>query len=133
MIRAVSQERVAWKHRSSGSARGNLSPMLRLRILYYILATHPDIILKQKNAPLNFLSGIIESSNLSSSFMMTFLLLPSPITRRVLPQLKSSMHQNEYIGRKKLYTGYLKERQVQSSPVFERLTKGGIQPSIRLA
>lgn len=61
------------------------------------------------NVPLNFLSGIIESTNFSSSFMMTFLLLPSPMTRRVLPQLESSMHHNEYKGRKKLYTGYLCE------------------------
>lgn len=47
----------------------------------------------RNNLPLNFLRGIIESSNFSSSFMRTFLLLPSPMTRRVFPQLKSSMHQ----------------------------------------
>lgn len=60
------------------------------------------------HVPLNFFMGIIESSNFSSSFMMTFLLPPSPITRRVLPQLKSSMHQKEYMGNRKLQTGYLK-------------------------
>ena len=49
----------------------------------------------------------MDSSYFSSSFMMTFLLLPSPMTRRVLPQEKSSMHQKAYMGRKKLYTGYL--------------------------
>jgi len=59
------------------------------------------------DVPLNFLRGIMESSNFSSSLMITFLSLPSPITKRVLPQPNSSIHQKEYIGRKKLYTGYL--------------------------
>lgn len=47
------------------------------------------------DAPLNFLSGIIESSKYSSSGIWMILSLPSPTTTRVLPQLKSSMDQNE--------------------------------------
>ena len=61
------------------------------------------------DAPLNFLRGIMDSSNLSSSLTIIFLSLPSPMTKRVLPQPNSSIHQKEYIGRKKLYTGYLIE------------------------
>lgn len=43
--------------------------------------------------------GIIK---LSSSLTLTFFSLPSPITKRVLPQPNSSVHQNEYVRRKKL-------------------------------
>ena len=52
--------------------------------------------------PLNFLRGIMDSSNFSSSLIITFLLDPSPMTRRVLPHPKSSMHPKEYTGSKKL-------------------------------
>ena len=64
----------------------------------HILQTHLSGIVKREEemcAPLNFLSGIIESSNFSSSFMSTFFSLPSPTTTRVLPQLNSSIHQKE--------------------------------------
>ena len=62
----------------------------------------------------------------SSSFMITFLLLPSPITRRMLPQLKLSIRQKEYTGRKKLYTRYLKRSEIrvdsyQSQPAHDKM------------
>jgi hypothetical protein len=97
-------------HRSVGSP----FPMLQFRILLC-----SSFLKKRSTAyfvshiPLNFLSGIMDSSNFSSSFMRTFLLFPSPMTRRVLPHPKSSMHQKEYTGKKKLYTGYLCQTQVR--------------------
>lgn len=73
-----------------------LSPKSQLRILKeFKILSRLVMTDKRIHIPLNFLSGIMESSYLSSSFTITFLLLPSPMTRRVLPQLKSSMHQRE--------------------------------------
>ena len=83
-------------------------PKPQPHILQTIILRYNEL-MEHVDAPLNFLRGIMESSNLSSSLTMIFLSLPSPITKRVLPQPNSSIHQKEYIGRKKLYTGYLIE------------------------
>jgi hypothetical protein len=75
-----------------------LFPMLRPRTLQIGVSSINSN--AHNTVPLNFLSGIMDSSNFSSSATTTFLLFPSPITTRVFPQEKSSMHQNEYMGRK---------------------------------
>ena len=76
-------------HRSDA----NQSSRLQLRILRQHMSD--SIVYELRwDVPLNFFREIIESSYFSSSSMMTFLLLPSPIIRRVLPQEKSSIHQS---------------------------------------
>jgi hypothetical protein len=89
------------------------------------------VIITRIEAPLNFSRGIIGSPHFSPPFMMTFLLLPSLTARCVLPQLKPSVRQKEYTGRKKLHTGYLPWSETNVGSCWPAMTHGRMQITIQ--